>query len=217
MISLSIMIVLLSCKKDEAPRTIAEGHIYHSGTKMPLDSVKVYLYDGVGHSSGWFDLGGKSKGSNSIDSTTTDSNGFFHLELDGDEPVLYPYKRGYSFEYAMGGAAIGIVPLKTGENKNLRFELDAWANLNPWFFGTKSLYNDTLIFDVLSNTGVSEGWDHTFIGQGPNKYSSFDGYPMKGDTYKVYRLKFQVKGVWHEKIDSVYVPSFTTYNDTIFY
>jgi hypothetical protein len=216
-ISLLLSIIVASCEED-VPHNIAEGVIVHSGTKKPLEGVKVYMYDGVGHSSGWVDIGGSdTKGNNRDDSTVTDANGFFHIELDAEEPVLYLYKEGYSFEYTMGGAVIGVVPLSTGVNKNLKFELDAWAYLNPWFIGKKCLTNDTMIFDIVSKEGVTEGWQHTFIGKGPHKYSSFEGYPMKGDTYKNYIIKYQNNGMWFSKIDSVYVPSFSTWSDTIWY
>jgi hypothetical protein len=200
-------ILLSCCNDDEAMLTIAEGNIYHSGTKKPLEGVKIYIYDGLPDS---------NRGSNKRDSTVTDSSGFFHVEFEAEEPVLFPYKENYSFEYTIAGAVIGIVPLKVGENKNLRFELDAYANFNPILKGTMSLENDKILFDILTSNGIKEGWLRTCFGNGPHKFSIL-GYPTKSDTYKTYWLKYQIQGEWHEKIDSAFIELFTTYTDTIYY
>jgi hypothetical protein len=219
LIFIIMLLITTNCKKEQTtPHTKISGHVYSTGSGKPIEGVKIYMYDGIGHSGGMVDLGGGNTGGSSRrDSTVTDANGYFHIELDGEEPVLYLFKQGYSFEYIVDGAVIGIIPLYTGESKNLEFEMDAWANFNPWFKGSKSLPYDTILFDVLSKSGIKEGWLSTFYGNGPHKFSSFDGYPTKGDKYKAYWLKYQINGIWHERVDSVYIPSFTTYTDTIYY
>ncbi|HEY9123806.1 MAG TPA: hypothetical protein VIO15_05660, partial [Bacteroidales bacterium] len=133
-----LLSIIVACnKEDDGIVTVAEGHVFHSGTKKPLEGVTVYLYDG---------LPGSSKGSSRIDSTHTDASGFFHVELRAEEPVLDLYKENYDFEYAVGGAGIGIVPLNVGSNINLRFELDARAWFDPTFINKTSNSDDLLKF-----------------------------------------------------------------------
>lgn len=212
--------IMASSCEDDVTHNVAEGIILHSGTKKPLEGVKVYMYDGVGHSGGWIDLGSsKTNGSSRIDSTITDANGFFHIELDGEEPVLYPFKEGYSFEYAMGGAVIGIVPLNTGANKNLKLELDAWAYFKPSIIiGKECAINDTVWYGFGKYINVpSVGY---YLGNGPHVvyyYQGDKGWPVKGDKFASYWFKYQINGIWNSKNDSVYVPSFTTYTDTLHY
>lgn len=43
------------------------------------------------------------------------------------------------------------------------------------------------------------------------------GLYANGDFYYHYWMKYQVHGVWKERLDSVFIKSFTTYTDTIFY
>jgi len=38
-----------------------------------------------------------------------------------------------------------------------------------------------------------------------------------GDFFNPYWIKYQIDGQWKEKIDSVYVKSFETFTDTIYY
>jgi hypothetical protein len=220
---LLLSIIVASCEED-IPHNVAEGVIIHSGTKKPLEGVKIYMYDGVGHSSGWVDIGGSdANGNNCDDSTVTDANGFFHIELDAEKPVLYPFKKGYSFEYVMGGAVIGIVPLITGVNKNLKLEMDAPAYFDPIFINTYKLASDTLKFldyaitsyNLTYGIGASGYYEH--IGIEP--FRPYKNYPMldKGDHYHLYIIEITRLGKKQTIIDSAYIPSFTTYIDTIYY
>jgi hypothetical protein len=43
------------------------------------------------------------------------------------------------------------------------------------------------------------------------------GLYADGDFYYPYWMKYQIRGVWQQKIDSVFIKSFTTYTDTIYY
>ena len=204
-----LMFLFSACKKDEQnlPHTIVEGYVIHSGTKQPLGSVRISIWDGVG----------KIK-QNNYDTTYTNAQGFFHIEVDGNEPVMFLYKKNYSFEYHLEGAALGIVPLTVGFHRDMKFEMDAFAYINPWFQGRNSISTDTALFDLLNSKGIKEGWLSTYLGNGPHHFGiSFNGYLTKGDTYKAYWLRYQIKGKWFERVDSVYVPSFKTWSDTIYY
>jgi hypothetical protein len=210
-----INFILVSCEdKEERSLTVAEGYVIHSGTKKPLEGVRVSIWDGLPSTD---PLSTDSKSSGNYHVTFTDSTGFFHIELNAKEPVMFLSKQDYTFEYHIDGAVIGIIPLMVGENKNLLFEMDAWAYFNPWLKGSNSLINDTVLFDLISSNGIKEGWLCTYKGNGPFKFSSFDGYLAKGDKFKIYWLKYQIHGMWYERLDSVYIPSFTTFSDTIYY
>jgi hypothetical protein len=211
---ISSLLFFYSCKDDDNTITIAEGYIYHSGTKKPLEGVSIYIYDGLPYS---------NKGSSNRDSTLTNSSGFFHLEIEAEEPVLFPYKAGYSFEYVIGGAVIGIVPLNVGENKNLRFELEAPAYFDPIFVNKYLNILDTLKFldyaissyNLKYGIGASGYIEHV----GFEPFSPYKNYPRlsKGDKYHLYIIEVTRIGNKLTKIDSVYIPSFTTWADTIWY
>jgi hypothetical protein len=211
-ICLILSILMFSCnKKDELTITVAEGYIYHSGTKKPLEGVKVLICDGLPYS---------HNGSNRRDSILTDVAGFFHVILQAEEPVLYLYKKDFTFEYEVEGAVIGIVPLNIGNNLNLRFELDAWAYFRPKCYYAIFLEDqDTSYFSDYCANFISTEFK---IGKGPHilysdDYSWDKGRLAKGDKFFHYWLKYQLNRIWNIKEDSVYITSFTTYSDTIYY
>jgi hypothetical protein len=219
-------LIISYCKKEEnapsLPHTIAEGYVIHSGTKIPLDIVRVSIWNGMPCSD---PLGcdESKKEEHYYNTTYTNSEGFFHIEIDGREPVMFLYKKDYSFEFNIQGAVIGIIPLNEGENKNLRFEMDAKA-----FFKPSAIYcrdcslNDTTWYGAGNtvNPPIHPAADGFYLGKGPNEinYSKGDnGWPSKGDKFNYYWFYYQINGIWRGKVDSVYIKSFTTYTDTIYY
>jgi hypothetical protein len=44
-----------------------------------------------------------------------------------------------------------------------------------------------------------------------------DGSLIRGDLYYRYGINYTKNGVWHVKVDSVYVKAFETFTDTIYY
>lgn len=218
---LFLYFIFFSCKKEndepKLPHTIAEGTIIHSGTKHPLDSVRVSIWNGMPCSD---PLGcDKSNEKHYYDTTYTNKDGYFHIEIDGHEPTMFLYKKDYSFEYSIQGAVIGIIPLLECENRNLKFEMDAPAWYRPCCFMSNNLQiTDTTYYGEGSVINPSS-WTF-YLGNGPHEltYRAIpEGWKVKGDKYAYYWLKYQINGEWHEKIDSVYIKSFTTYTDTIYY
>ncbi|HON53193.1 MAG TPA: hypothetical protein P5243_11105 [Bacteroidales bacterium] len=59
----------------------------------------------------------------------------------------------------------------------------------------------------------------TRYGNGPHKFSATGvGLLARGDFYYPYGIIWQENGVWQTgRIDSVYIKSFETYTDTIYY
>jgi hypothetical protein len=215
LINLVVMaIIMIACtkKEEKQPHTVVEGYVIHSGTKQPLDSVRVSIWDGIGTNT-----------QNNYDTTYTNAQGFFHIEVDGNEPVMFLYKKNYSFEYSLDGAALGIIPLTVGLHKDMKFEMDAWAYFKPSTLYCKDCEpNDTTWYGPGSivNPPIHSAADGFYLGKGPNliDYTKGDkGWPSKGDRYNYYWFYYQLKGIWHEKVDSVFIKSFATYTDTLYY
>ncbi|HEY9123804.1 MAG TPA: hypothetical protein VIO15_05650 [Bacteroidales bacterium] len=205
-------LVLLGCEpKDNTPHTIASGHVYSSGSGKPIAGVTIYMYDGLPYS---------NKGSSRMDSTKTDSTGYFHIELDGEEPVLLPYKENYSFTYAVGGAAIGIMPLESGiSHNNIAINLDGEAGFNPILMNRVDMtYEEKVIISVYSKWGDPYG-TLTKWGNGPHEYTNYlpKGELVLGDSYVRYKLEVTRSNVMNTFMDSVFIATGTVYRDTIWY
>jgi hypothetical protein len=211
---ITIIVFLVSCKKNEVSHNVVDGILIHSGTKKPLSGVRVSLWEG---------LPSGTNGNNSYDTTFTDTTGHFHIEQDGNQPVMYLYKKGYSFEYIVGGAVIGIVPLNIGVNKNLKFEMDASAYFDPTFqnkFNNSSdllKFSDYAITNFVIKNGIEATSYETFWGYEP--YRPYKENPNKaiGDKYHLYILEITRNRAKTTIVDSVNIKSFTTYTDTIYY
>lgn len=221
---LCVLLLDTSCVKNKEYHAIVRGKVINAGSKAPIDSVLVVLKDGISSGGGWFDLGNTSSDKKSY--TYTDKEGFFELELIGEySAYLGLSKKGYLYEFNEGGSVIGYKPFSDGlfENEILEMKADAW--FNP-ILKSKEISNntDTLFFEILSNHrseydithgnpyGIT-GFDREFYGIGPFTYS----YRSIGDTYQPFRMSLKRQGIKTIKIDSVYVKSFCTYEDTIYY
>ena len=92
------------------------------------------------------------------------------------------------------------------------------------FLSTTPSINDSLYYMRLAySTPVDYlgGGDILMSGLGP--YDIFDvgggrdGSLIRGDLYYRYGINYTKNGVWHVKVDSVYVKAFETFTDTIYY
>jgi hypothetical protein len=225
LITFSIFFVIISsCKKDEKenietlPYTEVYGKVISTGSNKPVEGVRVSIWDGLPDTGPL--SGGSYKGSGEYDTTLTDVNGNFHIGINGKEPVLYLYKKGYTFEYNVEGAVIGIMPLNAGDvYDNIKINLDAIAYYNPVLV---NLYpqkgNDTLIIYSYSKHVLPFDVSH-YIGNGPFKFYISDkyGYQILGDSYVKFKLEFQRNNSWHTKFDSSYVIQGEIFADTIYY
>ena len=215
LINLIVMaIVMVACtkKEEKLPHTVVEGYVIHSGTKQPLDSVRVSIWDGIGTNT-----------QNNYDTTYTNAQGFFHIEVDGNEPVMFLYKKNFSFEYSLDGAALGIIPLTVGVHKEMKFEMDAPAGFDPILINKFKNSDDLLKFSDYSidNYTIKHGiestvyWEHS----GFETFRPYEKDPSAaiGDKYHLYMLEVTRNGNISTIVDSVYIKSFTICTDTIYY
>jgi hypothetical protein len=171
------------------------------------------MYDGLPYS---------NKGSSRRDSTITNSNGYFHIELDGEEPVIFPHKEGYTFEYAIGGAAIGIMPINPGSSDdNVKIYLDGIFHFSPVLMNkVPETDEDTVKLYIFYSKYGTEDNILNGRGNGPHYFWSpglKDGFTILGDHYQKYRVKYERNNQWNVLIDSVYVALGEVYRDTIWY
>jgi hypothetical protein len=217
-----------NCKKEsvepDVPVIKINGKVLNSGTKLPIEGVWVYLTDGY-PSGGFLDTGDKHRHTNNRDSSLTDSSGYYKLSIHAYEPVLSLYKEGYSFEYHFEGAVIGIVPLNPGLNyADFNLEMNASAFFDPIFQNKYKNEDDILkFFDINPDTFARiNGFDDKVLHLSHFGYSPFRPYedypmPVVGDKYHIFLLEIERSGKEFITPDSVYIKSFTTYTDTIFY
>jgi hypothetical protein len=210
-----LILVLLSCKKEYTTTVI--GTVINSGSRQPIDSVLVVLQDGIAGDGFLGD--GKTTGNGSTTSTYTDASGRFKITLEGESPFFYAKKSRYNFVNPRDGSH-EITGLGKGGNYDFTVEMDAEAHFNPNIKGINSVFSDSVFIDsgvtipsmyILSNMVV-------LFGNGPHKFcNKCEGLFAKGDHFYSYWMKYQIKGIWKQKIDSVYIKSFTTFTDTIYY
>jgi hypothetical protein len=216
-----LLVFLSSCKKNPAPViTTIEGTVINIGSKQPIDSVKVTVVDGRSGSDSFFGSS-KTSGTGKTVVKYTGTDGKFSISIEGSSPVLYLEKTGYEFVYFREGSSDSFKEYNPGK-KYTNEILELWANayFNPILKGINCQSNDTVLFDVMFYNSLERaGFEHQYLGNGPFKYMEWDanGYPGIGDKYLRYWFKYQIQGIWRAKIDSVFIKSFTTYTDTIYY
>jgi hypothetical protein len=208
---------LASCGKKKY-HTVVTGKVINYGSKEPVAGVRVVLADGIA-------TGGVNVGSTSSDAkseTFTDINGEFNIELTGNHiTYLYLFKEGYSFSYSDGGASIGMRPYSAGSvNKNQVLELKAEAFFDGKFKILNGSKEDSLKIKVLEfdhNLGYyiengfkreRDGVDHVYF---------HVPLILAGHTYFIYEADLKKNGHWNSKIDSVFIKSFETFKDTIYF
>jgi hypothetical protein len=212
------ILALVGCEK-EVPLTSIEGKVINSGSKTPIDSVLVTLQDGVG-SSGVFSLGSSNtKGSGLYTTTYTNKEGSFKISLKCDKPALSLTKKGYEFVILNGGSGQSIKGYNPGNYTNEILGLWAQAYFSPIIKGKNCIQSDSICF----GDGITIPSFYFLrnqlrgYGNGPIKPYADNGLSAFGDKYYPYWIKYQIKGVWHQKIDSAFIKSFSTYIDTIYY
>ena|SRR5690554_3230019 len=222
------VVISISCKKKEGDY-IVEGKIINAGSKEPIDSVSVVLRGGDPYNPGPFMSGSKRNlPNNNYTSTYTDENGYFKLIIE-DEPETFItwYKKGYKY---------GIPYEKEKEiysnNDAVLFSRYGKYYITVHYVAECSFYpifkkiennsdNDTLRVFVrtreLGDLANIKGYSEEYIGESPFTYLNSRAYGFVGDTYVYYKLEYTDNSTWKTKIDSVYVESFETYTDTIYY
>lgn len=204
----TIAFFLLACKEDEKAVTTIQGTVVNIGSKEPVDSVMVVAVDGANNEKAQV-------------IKYTDTRGKFNVSIEGNNPCIYLVKEGYRFVvFSEGhGSSENFKAFAAGETFNNEV-LELWADayFKPIFVKKDCNPSDSTYIDEGNN--IPLGFQKTtFLIQGcePIDRWSINGTKGIGDTYFHYWIKYQIQGVWNERIDSVYIPSFTTYTDTIYY
>jgi hypothetical protein len=212
---------LFACKKDDKTLidTTIEGIVINTGSRKPVYNVKVIAVNGVSTYDTFLGTNDNS-GSVIYAITYTDSNGKFSVTVKGNYPCIFLEKTGYRFVVFTYGSSDNYKSYIAGKTyKNEILELWADAYFNPVFKGLSCINTDSVYFDEgkcipLAFTKTT----YINYGNGPfSNYAGSKGWKGIGDKYFSYWMKYQIHRVWHERIDSVLIKSFTTYSDTIYY
>src|SRR5690554_372471 len=228
-ILLMIIVTILSCKKKEGDY-IVEGKIINAGSKEPIDSVSITLRGGYPYNSGPFLQGMNDDPANdNYASTYTDKNGYFKLIIEDERQAYITwYKEGYNHGIVTkNGKELynnnDVVSISPYGKHFVTIEYEAECSFFPIFkkLGNNSI-DDTLKVYVNSDyreypREFDEYPDASFSGISPFEYKHNLFYFSAGDTYFYYKLEYTDNSTWKTKIDSVYVESFETYTDTIYY
>ena len=222
LLTLPTLLGLSSCQ-DEEFTTSVSGKVVNHYTQEPIEGAYIYLKDGVG-SSGVVIYDGNTS-SDKRSEGHTDASGEFSLALTGEYPAyLGVSKEGYH-EFEADGVGIKSYGRNGGTFENQIIELDAEAYFNGTFANSgASPDNDTLIVTLLSYESLASMMAlvsdaNPYIGEGPFLFCPHcsDGKLVVGDRYLRFKLEFNRDGQKQTKIDSVYIKSFETFTDTIYY
>jgi len=217
-------IIFFSCEKNKEKTTIIEGVVLNAGTKQPIDSVKVLLKDGNANTSGGFGIDGNTTSGKSA-TVYTDKEGKFTIQITGEfTPFLLASKKDYSFWSINPHRNLfgDYLPMIFGEKQ--KYEINFYPNAK--FQGIlmqkdiSRIYSKIEFKQLCKSDSVFSfcGWPaDEFVGIGPHQINPYGGPIVKGDRYFFFQIeKYSSSGV-ETIIDSVYIPGFTTYRDTIYY
>lgn len=213
----------VGCMRDEEFTTRVSGKVVNRFSQEPIEGAYIYLKDGVG-ASGGFTIDTETS-SDKRSEMYTDANGEFSLELTGEySAYLGVGKEGYH-EFEADGAGIKSYGRNGGNFENQTIELKAEAYFNGTFANSGVFSdNDTLIVTLLSYESLTSimalvSDANPYVGEGPLLFCPHcnDGKLAEGDRYLRFKLDYTRNERWQTKIDSVYIKSFETYTDTIYY
>ncbi len=222
-LGLFALLVFCSVSSCESNKVImVTGIIVNKATQKPIDSVKVKFNDGI-DVSGPIDFGGT--GPQHSDSAYTNKDGEFKIELvtSSGGGFLYLTKEGYNYLHPHGG---GVYPVDEPGVENAYIQMDGIALFNPVLKKQSGISSDqdNMIFILYEWNSLEDDESNSFSysGQGPFEYVDNvipnNAYPLDGDHFYRYKIKFTTNGIWNTKIDSVFLPtSLKIFRDTIFY
>ena len=226
LIFLSTSLFLSSCKDKEYTTTI-EGRVINFMTNEPVDSVYVRLKDGIASGGGWVDFGGGNTSSGITSLAITDKDGYFKVSITGTHHAalfvtkdrdngVTSYRKHTSWPKFYGG----------GHYKDEQFEIKLPAFFKPFITFKGDIYEtDVVFFEVLGKFHEGDddygkrsysrtGWEYNFYYEKSLLYHRITVY---GDDYTPYRFTITRDGVTREILDSVFIKSYETFSDTIFY
>lgn len=218
-----VMLLLIhltsSCDNKNIETTVVQGRIINAGTKEPIDSTKITINDGVDNASGGFNFdAGEKSSSDKKNVVYTNEEGEFTVEISGEHQAwIGVSKGGYSFYKSDRDNIMGaLLSYPYGVNSDVLIEMRADAKFEGFFKSTIPVNTtDTLIvFPLYYDNSVDYYWYRLFVGKQVSKFVF--GSPI-GDKYLRFIIEYQRNNTWNTKMDSVYISSFETYNDTIYY
>ncbi len=213
LILLSGMIFISSCeKKVRTTTTIVSGTVINAGSKQPIDSVKVTLLDGVS-TAGEIISGNTTSGNKNV--AYTDKEGKFRVEITGEYEAYIAFSKE-KYEAPNGGL---IKYFSKGIHDNEIFEMKAEAFFWPTISTTKLTSYTSFCPLYYDDNNCWSGWSESWSGTQTRKIYNVDlgGFRCIGDKYMRFKIEFLLNNEWNTKIDSVYIKSFETYRDTIYY
>ncbi|HRS19843.1 MAG TPA: hypothetical protein P5243_10085 [Bacteroidales bacterium] len=225
-ISVLFLICATSCRNKKGDFEIT-GTIINAGSKKPIDSVMVILFGGNPSSTGIGavdDLNDNPPNGNN-DTTYTDKDGYFSVKIKKESySFIGIYKEGYrSPTYYTGNKVRGDNHFTVPGEYKVRIEYVAECSFYPIFMkignnsdiDTLRVFLDTEYKNFPRNFPLA--YAEKYVGISPFTYLNSRAYGFVGDTYVYYKLEYTDNGTWKTKIDSVYIKSFETYTDTIYY
>ena len=211
-IAIAVLVISTSCR-DKEYTTIVEGTVVNLGTQKPLEGVKVFMENEVSFYPG------------KLDSTITDKNGFFRIELMNEDGAwLYLQMNDYVF-YPRGLTnSIGsLTYYSSGSINTVKLEMYPYARFKPVFMSSHPSSDDTLYFHSLgyafsgNKLNYGGGGGRMYDGASPYDYGGRNGSLIRGDVYYRFGLNFKKDGEWFVKIDSIIADAHEIYTDTIYY
>jgi len=210
---LALLVIAASCEKKERT-TVVSGTVINAGSKQPIDSVKVSLLDGVS-TAGEIIPGNTTSGKKNV--AYSDKEGKFKVQITGEyEPFLSLSKQDY--EAPQGGLVIGV---RWGEdNSDKIFEMKTYAYFNPVLvsvaYVTSVKFCPAYFSKNTLNFECESGWEET-LGNGSSQPFNNVPFLTYGDMFQKYKIDFRRNNILYNKVDSVYIKGFETYNDTIYF
>lgn len=203
-----------------------EGKVINIGSGEPIDSVLVILYGGNPLSNPLMPGFNDNPPSGNNDTAYTNDVGEFSLIVKNESAAFLGWlKEGYEngeifwylddFKTKSSGSGNKFFSPGT---KKIIIEYEAECSFLPVF--QKSGINtskDSLIVSIASFR-CPDGFVsyRSYFGKSPFKLDSDLGY-CTGDAFFHFKLDFTDNGIWKSIIDSIFVDSFKTYSDTIYY
>ncbi|MGB0391097.1 MAG: hypothetical protein ACPGD5_05980, partial [Salibacteraceae bacterium] len=141
------LIFISSCKK-EVGNVIVEGRVINLGTQQPIEGVTVVIENEVSFTP------------SHLDSTFTDADGNFHIELPNEKDAwIYLRKDGWTFHSSSLNNVTGYLTYyPNGITSNVKLEMypDAW--FGGVFENENPTQSDTFYFNELPySTPISYG------------------------------------------------------------
>jgi hypothetical protein len=230
MVMAMVAITCFACKKeDEKIETTVTGKVINYGSGEPIDSVFIILLDGLpGTTNPFINLDKGDSKEVSYNTVYTDKNGEFSIKVTGRQPrvTFAPGKQGYEYEDPYPNIAIDYRDFEAGGVYYEEVKMKAEAYFNPVFAydPDKGPATKVIWYKVNKNAEgkLEKDYSYTteFEGNGPFKYCNIcinDGAFSIGHTYFPYELEIHRNNQIETIIDSVFIKSFETYSDTIYY